>query len=78
MDNNDMSLPDGFLDELRVRTSIAQVVGRKVTWDQKKQMLIKVIIGHPVLFIKKKPHLFMWMTKKVSITVLDAKQRATQ
>ena len=31
-----MSLPDGFLDELRERTSIAQVVGRKVSWDQRK------------------------------------------
>jgi DNA primase len=31
-----MSLPPGFLDELRTRTSLAQVVGRKVTWDNKK------------------------------------------
>ncbi|RYH08413.1 DNA primase [Tropicimonas sp. IMCC6043] len=31
-----MSLPDGFLDELRSRTSLAQVVGRKVVWDQRK------------------------------------------
>ena len=31
-----MSLPAGFLDELRARTSIAQVAGRKVAWDQKK------------------------------------------
>lgn len=31
-----MSLPPGFLDELRTRTSIAQVVGRKVVWDQRK------------------------------------------
>jgi DNA primase len=31
-----MSLPPGFLDELRSRTSIAQVVGRKVMWDQRK------------------------------------------
>ncbi len=31
-----MSLPPGFLDELRTRTSIAQVVGRKVTWDMRK------------------------------------------
>ena len=31
-----MSLPPGFLDELRTRTSIAQVAGRKVTWDQRK------------------------------------------
>jgi len=31
-----MSLPNGFLDELRTRVSIAQVVGRKVTWDMRK------------------------------------------
>ena len=31
-----MSLPNGFLDELKDRLSISQVVGRKVTWDQRK------------------------------------------
>jgi DNA primase len=31
-----MSLPPGFLDELRSRTSLAQVVGRKVMWDARK------------------------------------------
>ncbi|MCG6904138.1 MAG: DNA primase [Rhodobacter sp.] len=31
-----MSLPPGFLDELRNRTSLAQVVGRKVMWDPRK------------------------------------------
>ncbi|MEM8656680.1 MAG: DNA primase [Pseudomonadota bacterium] len=31
-----MALPEGFLDELRTRTSIAQVVGRKVVWDSRK------------------------------------------
>lgn len=31
-----MSLPPGFLDELRTRTSLAQVVGRKVVWDLRK------------------------------------------
>jgi DNA primase len=31
-----MSLPPGFMDELRNRTSLAQVVGRKVMWDQRK------------------------------------------
>ncbi|SER58711.1 DNA primase [Tranquillimonas rosea] len=30
-----MSLPPGFLDELRSRISLSQVVGRKVTWDRK-------------------------------------------
>lgn len=31
-----MSLPPGFIDELRDRSSIAQVVGRKVSWDARK------------------------------------------
>lgn len=31
-----MSLPPGFLDELRNRLSISQVVGRKVMWDTRK------------------------------------------
>jgi len=31
-----MSLTPGFLDELRTRTSLSQVVGRKVMWDQRK------------------------------------------
>ncbi len=31
-----MSLPPGFLDELRGRLSLAQVVGRKVMWDSRK------------------------------------------
>jgi DNA primase len=31
-----MSLPPGFVDELRDRSSLAQVVGRKVVWDARK------------------------------------------
>ncbi|WP_050522821.1 DNA primase [Pseudorhodobacter wandonensis] len=31
-----MSLPAGFLDELRNRVSLSQVVGRKVVWDMRK------------------------------------------
>ncbi|MFK7940879.1 MAG: DNA primase [Roseovarius sp.] len=31
-----MSLPPGFLDELRTRTSLTQVAGRKVMWDTRK------------------------------------------
>ncbi|PIE09695.1 MAG: DNA primase [Rhodobacterales bacterium] len=31
-----MSLPPGFLDELRTRLSLAQVAGRKVMWDMRK------------------------------------------
>ena len=31
-----MSLPPGFLDELRTRISLSQVVGRKVVWDNRK------------------------------------------
>ena len=31
-----MSLPPGFLDELRTRVSLTSVVGRKVSWDMRK------------------------------------------
>jgi len=31
-----MSLPPGFLDELRTRSSLSQVVGKKVMWDARK------------------------------------------
>lgn len=31
-----MSLPPGFLDDLRARVSLAKVVERKVTWDKRK------------------------------------------
>lgn len=31
-----MSLPNGFLDELRARASLTSIVGRKVTWDRRK------------------------------------------
>jgi len=34
-----MSLPPGFLEELRARISVTQVVGRKVSWDLKKSKL---------------------------------------
>ena len=35
-DISGMSLPPGFLDELRSRLSIGQVAGRKVMWDKRK------------------------------------------
>ena len=31
-----MSLPPGFLEDLRTRVSLSSVVGRKVTWDARK------------------------------------------
>ncbi|MFN3261388.1 MAG: DNA primase [Pikeienuella sp.] len=31
-----MSLPPGFLDEIRARVSLSQVIGRKLSWDQRK------------------------------------------
>lgn len=31
-----MSLPPGFIDELRARVPISRVIGRKVVWDQRK------------------------------------------
>ena len=36
-----MSLPPGFLDDLRTRTTLSQIVGRKVTWDLRKSNMAK-------------------------------------
>jgi DNA primase len=45
-----MSLPPGFLDELRNRTSLSQVVGRKVLWDQRKSNQAKGDLWAPCPF----------------------------
>jgi len=49
-----MSLPPGFLDELRSRVSIAQVVGRKVMWDQRKSNQGKGDLWAPCPFHQEK------------------------
>ncbi len=49
-----MSLPPGFLDELRARVSVTQVVGRKVTWDHKKSNQNKGDMWAPCPFHQEK------------------------
>ena len=49
-----MSLPPGFLDELRTRTSLAQVIGRKVMWDQRKSNQGKGDLWAPCPFHQEK------------------------
>jgi DNA primase len=49
-----MSMPPGFLDELRSRTSIAQVVGRKVIWDNRKSNQAKGDMWAPCPFHQEK------------------------
>ncbi|WP_238367030.1 DNA primase [Mesobacterium pallidum] len=49
-----MSLPPGFLDELRNRTSLTQVVGRKVMWDQRKSNQAKGDMWAPCPFHQEK------------------------
>ncbi|NDR59607.1 DNA primase [Aliiruegeria sabulilitoris] len=49
-----MSLPPGFLDELRSRTSLAQVVGRKVMWDARKSNQAKGDLWAPCPFHQEK------------------------
>ncbi len=49
-----MALPPGFLDELRNRTSISQVVGRKVMWDQRKSNQAKGDMWAPCPFHQEK------------------------
>ncbi|KPD12710.1 DNA primase [Phaeobacter sp. 11ANDIMAR09] len=45
-----MSLTPGFLDELRTRISISDVVGRKVMWDQRKSNVGKGDLWAPCPF----------------------------
>ncbi|MCC6008259.1 MAG: DNA primase [Rhodobacteraceae bacterium] len=49
-----MSLPTGFLDELRGRTSLAQVVARKVSWDMRKTNTAKGDFWAPCPFHQEK------------------------
>jgi DNA primase len=49
-----MSLPPGFLDELRSRVSITQVVGRKVMWDNRKSNQAKGDMWAPCPFHQEK------------------------
>ncbi len=59
-----MSLPPGFLDELKSRTSIAQVVGRKVMWDQRKSQPGKGDMWAPCPFHQEKSASFHVDDKK--------------
>ena len=49
-----MSLPPGFLDELRNRISLTQVVGRKVMWDNRKSNQAKGDMWAPCPFHQEK------------------------
>src|SRR5210317_1049386 len=49
-----MSLPPGFLDELRSRSSLSQVVGRKVIWDNRKSNQAKGDMWAPCPFHQEK------------------------
>ena len=49
-----MSLPPGFLDEIRNRLSLAQVAGRKVIWDNKKTNQAKGDFWAPCPFHQEK------------------------
>lgn len=49
-----MSLPPGFLDELRTRLSMSQVAGRKVMWDQRKSNQAKGDMWAPCPFHQEK------------------------
>jgi DNA primase len=49
-----MSLPPGFLDELRTRVTLSRIVGRKVTWDQRKSNQAKGDLWAPCPFHQEK------------------------
>jgi DNA primase len=49
-----MSLPPGFLDDLRTRVSLSSVVGKKVTWDMRKSNMGKGDMWAPCPFHQEK------------------------
>jgi DNA primase len=49
-----MSLPNGFLDELRTRVTLSSIVGRKVTWDMRKSNMAKGDFWAPCPFHQEK------------------------
>ncbi|WP_374642079.1 DNA primase [Tabrizicola sp.] len=49
-----MSLPNGFLDELRTRVTLSAIVGRKVTWDLRKSNQAKGDFWAPCPFHQEK------------------------
>jgi DNA primase len=49
-----MSLPPGFLDELRTRISLSSVIGRKVAWDNRKSNQAKGDMWAPCPFHQEK------------------------
>lgn len=59
-----MSLPPGFLDELRTRLSMGQVAGRKVMWDNKKSNPGKGDLWAPCPFHQEKTASFHVDDKK--------------
>jgi len=71
-----MSLPPGFLDELRNRLSLGQVVGRKVMWDARKSNPGKGDLGRHARFIKRKAPVSTSMIAKGIITALAVMPRA--
>ncbi len=59
-----MNLPPGFLDELRSRSSLARVVGRKVMWDARKSNQGKGDMWAPCPFHQEKTASFHVDDKK--------------
>jgi DNA primase len=49
-----MSLPTGFIDELRTRLTLSSVVGKKVTWDMRKSNMAKGDFWAPCPFHQEK------------------------
>ena len=49
-----MSLPPGFLDELRTRITLSSIVGKKVTWDMRKSNMAKGDFWAPCPFHQEK------------------------
>ena len=71
-----MSLPPGFLDELRSRVGLAQIAGRKVTWDLRKSNQGKGDLWAPCPFHHEKTASFHVDDRKGFYTALAVTRRA--
>lgn len=52
-----MRFSNSFLDEIRDRVNISDVIGRRVSWDKKKTNAPRGIIGPAARSMAKKPEL---------------------
>lgn len=67
-----MRFSNSFLDEIRDRVNISDVIGRRVSWDKKKTNAPRGIIGPAARSMARKARAFTAKTARGAIIVLVA------